>query len=85
MSKEQFVGGFCVVVLIVVIIALVAAGTTQLGRRFQNQRQERCASLGERLGYETELISGYCYIEVRPGLKVRVDQVLDFLPVIDCR
>ena len=84
-SRDTFFDALRVVVFVIVVIAIVVVGIVWADRKGYQLRQEYCVALGERLGYETELIAGYCYIKVRPGLKIREDLVLDFLPVIDCR
>lgn len=85
MDKEVIVKAILVAVLAVVVGSLIIGGIVWWSRSIQEEAEIRCADLSERLGYETQLISGYCYIQVCPGLRVREDQVLDFLPVIDCR
>lgn len=84
MNKETFFEVVRWTVFAVVVGILLITGIVLLRRGVLEGAENRCSELGERLGYETELISGYCYIKVRSGLKVREDLVLDFLPVIDC-
>lgn len=85
MSRDTFLDALRGTIFVTFVVAIIVVGIILLDRGIGRGNQERCVVLGERLGYETELIAGRCYIKVRPGLKVREDQVLDFLPIIDCR
>jgi len=85
MTAKKAFDAFWWTLFAIFVACLVVDGISFMTHDARKNTKERCVGLGERLGYETELIGGYCYIKIRPGLKVREDQVLDFLPVIDCR
>ena len=84
MNKEDFLGWLRTILIVMVIVFLTAGsiwGLINLGSR---NREKNCAKLGEQIGYNTKVFSGYCRIEVRPNLWIDEYDIVEFLPLIDC-
>lgn len=61
-----------------------SGGIEALGHYGGQNREKNCAKLGEQIGYNTQVISRYCCIEIRPNLWVNELAIAEFLPLIDC-
>lgn len=85
MNKKDFMEWLRGILIVTVIVFLVVGGIVALGSVVVKAQEKSCAKLGEQIGYNTQVISGFCCIEIRPNLWVNELTIAEFLPLIDCK
>lgn len=84
MSKKNFLDWLRAALITMLIVFLVVGVVWWALRAVAIGARKECERLGERLGYNTQGISGRCLIEVRPNLWVGEFELAEVLPLIDC-
>lgn len=80
MNKEDFLY-WLKGILIVLLIGFLVVGVVWWAL---HAAEKGCERLGNRIGYNTQRVSGVCRIEIRPNLWVGEFELAELLPLIDC-
>jgi len=65
-------------------VSIIVSAIIGLLRAIDIGQEKKCQELGERIGYNTEVVFGECRIEIRPHLWVSEHELAKVLFLIDC-